>query len=165
MGCLQWLSHGPSRREHRRPLADHPRGPGPFAVASQNKAEAAQTSGRFDAEIAPETIKGRKGDVIVSKDEYIRLGATYESVAGLKPAFSKEGTVTAANASGLNDGAAALVLMSEDEAKRRGLKPLALIASWAHAGVDPRDHGRHRADPRAAKGVGKSRLESFRSPI
>jgi acetyl-CoA C-acetyltransferase len=108
-----------------------------FAVGSQNKAEAAQTSGRFDAEIAPVTIAGRKGDTIVSKDEYIRLGATLESVAGLRPAFAKDGTVTAANASGINDGAAALVLMSEDEAKRRGLKPLARIASWAHAGVDP----------------------------
>jgi acetyl-CoA C-acetyltransferase len=108
-----------------------------FAVGSQNKAEAAQTSGRFDAEIAPVTIAGRKGDTIVSKDEYIRLGATLESVAGLRPAFSKDGTVTAANASGINDGAAALVLMSEDEARRRGLKPLARIASWAHAGVDP----------------------------
>jgi acetyl-CoA C-acetyltransferase len=108
-----------------------------FAVGSQNKAEAAQTSGRFDAEIAPVTIAGRKGDTIVSKDEYIRLGATLESVAGLRPAFSKDGTVTAANASGINDGAAAMVLMSEDEARRRGLKPLARIASWAHAGVDP----------------------------
>jgi acetyl-CoA C-acetyltransferase len=108
-----------------------------FAVGSQNKAEAAQTSGRFNAEIAPVTIAGRKGDTIVSKDEYIRLGATLESVSGLRPAFTKDGTVTAANASGLNDGAAALVLMSEDEAKRRGLKPLARIASWAHAGVDP----------------------------
>jgi len=108
-----------------------------FAVGSQNKAEAAQTSGRFDAEIAPVTIAGRKGDTIVAKDEYIRLGATLESVAGLRPAFSKDGTVTAANASGINDGAAALVLMSEDEARRRGLKPLARIASWAHAGVEP----------------------------
>ncbi|HZC16540.1 MAG TPA: acetyl-CoA C-acetyltransferase [Caulobacteraceae bacterium] len=108
-----------------------------FAVASQNKAEAAQTSGRFDAEIAPVTIKGRKGDTIVAKDEYIRLGATLDSVSGLRPAFTKDGTVTAANASGINDGAAALLLMSEDEAKRRGLKPLARIASWAHAGVEP----------------------------
>jgi acetyl-CoA C-acetyltransferase len=108
-----------------------------FAVASQNKAEAAQKAGRFDAEIAPVTIKGRKGDTIVDKDEYIRHGATYESVSGLKPAFTKDGSVTAANASGLNDGAAALVLMSAEEAKKRGLKPLARIASWAHAGVDP----------------------------
>ena len=108
-----------------------------FAVASQNKAEAAQTSGRFDAEIAPVTIKGRKGDTVVSKDEFIRHGVTYESISGLKPAFTKDGSVTAANASGLNDGAAALVLMSEGEAKARGLKPLALIASWAHAGVEP----------------------------
>jgi acetyl-CoA C-acetyltransferase len=108
-----------------------------FAVASQNKAEAAQTSGRFDAEIASVTIKGRKGDIIVDKDEFIRHGATYESMAGLRPAFTKDGSVTAANASGLNDGAAALVLMDEDEAKRRGLKVLARIASWAHAGVEP----------------------------
>jgi acetyl-CoA C-acetyltransferase len=108
-----------------------------FAVASQNKAEAAQKAGRFADEIASVTIKGRKGDTVVDQDEYIRHGATYESVASLKPAFTKDGSVTAANASGLNDGAAALVLMSEDEAKARGLKPLARIASWAHAGVDP----------------------------
>jgi acetyl-CoA C-acetyltransferase len=108
-----------------------------FAVASQNKAEAAQKAGRFTGEIAPVTIKGRKGDTVVDQDEYIRHGATYESVSGLRPAFSKEGSVTAANASGLNDGAAAVVLMSADEAKRRGLKPLARIASWAHAGVEP----------------------------
>jgi acetyl-CoA C-acetyltransferase len=108
-----------------------------FAVASQNKAEAAQTSGRFKDEIASVTIKGRKGDIVVDQDEYIRHGATYESVAGLRPAFTKDGSVTAANASGLNDGAAALVLMTEEEAKKRGLKPLATIASWAHAGVDP----------------------------
>jgi len=108
-----------------------------FAVASQNKAEAAQKAGKFASEIAPVTIKGRKGDTVVDQDEYIRHGATLESVSGLKPAFNKEGTVTAANASGLNDGAAALVLMTADEAKKRGLKPLARIASWAHAGVDP----------------------------
>nr|WP_303657377.1 acetyl-CoA C-acetyltransferase [Asticcacaulis aquaticus] len=108
-----------------------------FAVASQNKAEAAQKAGKFDAEIAPVTIKGRKGDTIVDKDEFIRHGATVESVAGLKPAFTKDGSVTAANASGLNDGAAALVLMSADEAAARGLKPLARIKSWATAGVDP----------------------------
>jgi acetyl-CoA C-acetyltransferase len=108
-----------------------------FAVASQNKAEAAQTSGRFAAEIAPVTVKGRKGDTVIDQDEYIRHGVTYESVAGLRPAFTKDGTVTAANASGLNDGAAALVLMTADEAARRGLKPLARIASWAHAGVEP----------------------------
>jgi acetyl-CoA C-acetyltransferase len=108
-----------------------------FAVASQNKAEAAQKAGRFSGEIAPVTIKGRKGDTVVDQDEYVRHGATYESVSGLRPAFSKEGSVTAANASGLNDGAAALVLMSAEEAARRGLKPLARIASWAHAGVDP----------------------------
>ena len=108
-----------------------------FAVGSQNKAEAAQKAGRFVGEIAPVTIKGRKGDTVVDQDEYIRHGSTYESMASLKPAFTKDGSVTAGNASGLNDGAAALVLMTEDEAKRRGLKPLARIASWAHAGVDP----------------------------
>jgi acetyl-CoA C-acetyltransferase len=108
-----------------------------FAVTSQNRAEAAQKAGKFDAEIAPVTIKGRKGDTIVDKDEYIRHGATLESVSGLKPAFNKEGSVTAANASGLNDGAAALVMMTAEEARKRGLKPLARIASWAHAGVDP----------------------------
>ena len=108
-----------------------------FAVASQNKAEAAQKAGKFDAEIAPVTIKGRKGDTVVDKDEFIRHGATLESVQGLKPVFNKEGSVTAANASGLNDGAAALVLMSADEAAKRGLKPLARIASWANAGVEP----------------------------
>jgi acetyl-CoA C-acetyltransferase len=108
-----------------------------FAVASQNRAEAAQKAGRFAGEIAAVTIKGRKGDTVVDQDEYIRHGATYESIAGLRPAFNKEGSVTAANASGLNDGAAALVLMSADEARRRGLKPLARIASWASAGVDP----------------------------
>ncbi|MFT3997390.1 MAG: acetyl-CoA C-acetyltransferase [Asticcacaulis sp.] len=108
-----------------------------FAVASQNKAEAAQKAGKFDDEIAPVTIKGRKGDTIIDKDEFIRHGATLDSVAGLKPAFLKDGTVTAANASGLNDGAAVLVLMSADEAAARGLKPLARIQSWATAGVDP----------------------------
>jgi acetyl-CoA C-acetyltransferase len=108
-----------------------------FAVASQNKAEAAQKSGRFADEIAPVTIKGRKGDTVVDQDEFIRHGVTYDGISGLKPAFTKDGSVTAANASGLNDGAAALVLMSEDEAKSRGLKPLARIASWAHAGVEP----------------------------
>lgn len=108
-----------------------------FAVASQNKAEAAQKAGRFADEIAPVTIKGRKGDTVVDQDEYIRHGVTLDSVAGLRPAFNKEGSVTAANASGLNDGAAALVLMSAEEAERRGLKPLARIASWANAGVEP----------------------------
>jgi acetyl-CoA C-acetyltransferase len=108
-----------------------------FAVASQNRAEAARKSGRFKDEIAPVTVKGRKGDVVVDQDEYIRDGVTLESIAGLKPAFTKDGSVTAANASGLNDGAAAVVLMTADEAKRRGVEPLARIASWAHAGVDP----------------------------
>jgi acetyl-CoA C-acetyltransferase len=108
-----------------------------FAVASQNKAEAARSSGRFKDEIAPVTIKGRKGDTVVADDEYIRAGATIESVSGLRPAFKKDGTVTAANASGLNDGAAALVLMSREEAERRGTPVLATIRSWASAGVDP----------------------------
>ncbi|WP_296176433.1 acetyl-CoA C-acetyltransferase [uncultured Brevundimonas sp.] len=108
-----------------------------FAVASQNKAEAAQKAGKFVDEIAPVTISTRKGDVIVDQDEYIRHGATIEAMEKLKPAFVKDGSVTAANASGINDGAAALVLMSGDEAKARGLEPLARIASWATAGVDP----------------------------
>ncbi|MFT4954306.1 MAG: acetyl-CoA C-acetyltransferase [Brevundimonas sp.] len=108
-----------------------------FAVASQNKAEAAQKAGKFDDEIAPVTIKTRKGDVVVDKDEYIRHGATIEAMEKLRPAFTKDGSVTAANASGLNDGAAAVVLMTADEAQKRGLKPLARIASWATAGVDP----------------------------
>jgi acetyl-CoA C-acetyltransferase len=108
-----------------------------FAVASQNKAEAAQKAGRFKDEIAPVTVPGRKGDVVVDQDEYIRAGATLESVAKLKPAFSKDGTVTAGNASGINDGAAVVVLMRADEAEKRGLTPLARIVSWATAGVDP----------------------------
>ena len=108
-----------------------------FAVASQNKAEAAKKAGRFKDEIAPVTIKGKKGDVVVDQDEYIREGATLESVAKLRPAFQKDGTVTAANASGINDGAAAVVLMTLAEAKKRGIEPLARIVSWAHAGVDP----------------------------
>ncbi len=108
-----------------------------FACASQNKAEAARREGRFDDEIAPVTVKGRKGDTIVDRDEYIREGATVVSLAGLRPAFRKEGSVTAGNASGLNDGAAALVVMSREEAERRGAPILARIASWASAGVDP----------------------------
>ena len=108
-----------------------------FAVASQNKAEAAQKAGRFDDEIVPVTVKGRKGDTVVDKDEFIRHGATLEAMQGLRPAFAKEGSVTAANASGLNDGAAALVLMSADQATARGLTPLARIVSAATAGVDP----------------------------
>jgi acetyl-CoA C-acetyltransferase len=108
-----------------------------FALASQQKASAAQKSGRFKDEIAPVTVKTRKGDVIVSDDEYIRHDATLEGMARLRPAFSKDGTVTAANASGINDGAAALVLMSEAEAARRGLTPIARIAAFATAGVDP----------------------------
>lgn len=108
-----------------------------FAVRSQNRAEAARGEGRFADEIAPVTIKGRKGDTVVDQDEYIRAGATIDGVSGLRPAFKKDGSVTAANASGLNDGAAALVVMSADEAAKRGLEPLAKIKSWATAGVDP----------------------------
>ncbi|MEM8648518.1 MAG: acetyl-CoA C-acyltransferase, partial [Pseudomonadota bacterium] len=108
-----------------------------FAVSSQNKAEAAQKAGKFKDEIIPVTVKNRKGDIVVEEDEYIRHGATLDSVAKLRPAFSKEGTVTAANASGINDGAAAVVLMKAEEAEKRGLKPLARIASFATVGVDP----------------------------
>jgi acetyl-CoA C-acetyltransferase len=108
-----------------------------FAVKSQNKAEAAQAAGRFRDEIAAVTIASKKGDVTVDADEYIKKGATIDSVAKLRPAFQKDGTVTAANASGINDGAAVLILMSAKEAAKRGLEPLARIASWATAGVDP----------------------------
>jgi acetyl-CoA C-acetyltransferase len=108
-----------------------------FAVASQNKASAASKGGRFKDEIVAVTIKGRKGDTVVDTDEYIRHDSTIEAMQKLRPAFSKEGTVTAGNASGLNDGAAALVVMTAKEAARRGLKPLARIASFATAGVDP----------------------------
>ncbi|PPQ35665.1 acetyl-CoA acetyltransferase [Rhodoblastus acidophilus] len=108
-----------------------------FATASQNKAEAAKKSGRFKDEIAPYTISTKKGDIVVDTDEFIRDGVTYDALAKLRPAFSKDGTVTAGNASGINDGAAALVLMTAAEAAKRGLTPLARIASWATAGVDP----------------------------
>jgi acetyl-CoA C-acetyltransferase len=108
-----------------------------FAAGSQQKAEAAQKAGKFDKEIAPITIKTRKGEDVVQADEYPKHGTTKESLAKLRPAFDKEGTVTAGNASGINDGAAVVVLMSAAEAAKRGLKPLARIASWAHAGVDP----------------------------
>ena len=108
-----------------------------FAVASQNKAEAAQKAGRFADEIAAYTVKTRKGDTVVDQDEYIRHGATIEAMQKLRPAFTRDGTVTAANASGLNDGAAAVMVMTEDEAARRGLTPLARIASYATAGLDP----------------------------
>ena len=112
-----------------------------FAVASQNKAEAAKKAGKFKDEIVAVTVKGRKGDTVVDSDEYIRDGATYEAMAGLRPAFTKEGSVTAGNASGINDGAAALVLMSAKQAAARGLTPMARIASWAQAGVDPKVMG------------------------
>ncbi|NLS16746.1 acetyl-CoA C-acetyltransferase [Rhizobium sp. P40RR-XXII] len=112
-----------------------------FAVSSQNKAEAAQKAGRFTDEIIPFTIQARKGNVTVDADEYIRHGASMDGMAKLRPAFDKEGTVTAGNASGLNDGAAAAVLMTETEASRRGIQPLARIVSWATAGVDPQIMG------------------------
>ncbi|MGP4693476.1 acetyl-CoA C-acetyltransferase [Agrobacterium cavarae] len=112
-----------------------------YAVRSQNRAEAAQAAGRFEDEIAPFVIKGRKGDVTIAADEYIRAGASLEALTKLRPAFDKEGSVTAGNASGLNDGAAAVLLMTEEEAARRNIKPLARIASWATAGVDPQIMG------------------------
>ncbi|MEM7270000.1 MAG: acetyl-CoA C-acetyltransferase [Pseudomonadota bacterium] len=108
-----------------------------FAVASQNKAEAAQKAGKFDEEIAAVTVKNRKGDIIVDKDEYIRHGATMEAMQKLRPAFAKDGSVTAANASGINDGAAVTVLMSAAEAEKRGAQPLARIVSYATVGLDP----------------------------
>jgi len=108
-----------------------------FAVGSQNKAEAAQKAGKFDDEIITFTVKTRKGDIAVDKDEYIRHGATIENMQKLRPAFAKDGTVTAANASGINDGAAGALLMSADDANKRGIQPLARIASYATAGLDP----------------------------
>ena len=108
-----------------------------FALSSQNKAEAAQKAGRFDDEVIPFTVKTRKGDIIVDKDEYIRHGATIEAMQKMRPAFAKDGTVTAANASGLNDGAAGVLLMSAENAEKRGITPLARIASYATAGLDP----------------------------
>ena len=108
-----------------------------FALASQNKAEAAQKAGKFDDEVIPFTIKTRKGDIVVDKDEYIRHGATIENMQKLRPAFTKDGSVTAGNASGINDGAAAVLLMSADEAEKRGIEPLARIVSYATAGLDP----------------------------
>ncbi|MEM6441796.1 MAG: acetyl-CoA C-acetyltransferase [Pseudomonadota bacterium] len=112
-----------------------------FAVASQNKAEAAQKAGRFADEIAAVTLKTRKGDVVVDADEYIRHGANMDAMAKLRPAFAKEGTVTAANASGINDGAAAAILMTADAAEKRGIQPLGRIASYATAGLDPKIMG------------------------
>jgi acetyl-CoA C-acetyltransferase len=112
-----------------------------FALRSQNKAEAAQKEGRFDDEVVAYTVKTRKGEVVVDKDEYIRHGATLDNMSKLRPAFSKEGTVTAGNASGINDGAAVTVVMSEEEANRRGIEPLARIAAYATAGVDPKIMG------------------------
>ena len=112
-----------------------------FALLSQNKAEAAQTAGKFTDEIVPFTVKTRKGDILVENDEYIRHGATIENMQKLRPAFSKEGSVTAANASGINDGAAAALVMSAEEASKRGIEPLARIASYATAGLDPKIMG------------------------
>src|SRR5438067_6429354 len=112
-----------------------------FAVASQNKAEAAQKSGRFKDEITPVTVKTRKGDIVVDADEYPKHGTTLEAISKLRPAFDKEGTVTAANASGINDGAGAVVLMKASEAAKLGKTPLARIVAWAQAGVDPKIMG------------------------
>ncbi|RWM77056.1 MAG: acetyl-CoA C-acetyltransferase [Mesorhizobium sp.] len=112
-----------------------------LALASQNKAEAAQKAGKFKDEIVAFTVKGKKGDTTVDQDEYIRHGATIDAMTKLRPAFDKDGTVTAANASGINDGAAAVLLMTEAEAAKRGITPLARIVSWATAGVDPQIMG------------------------
>jgi acetyl-CoA C-acetyltransferase len=112
-----------------------------YALTSQNRAEAAQKAGRFDDEVVPYTVKTRKGDVVIDKDEYIRIGATLDNMTKLRPAFAKDGTVTAGNASGLNDGAAVTVLMTAEEAERRSIEPLARIVSYATAGVDPKVMG------------------------
>ncbi len=130
-----------------------------FADHSQKKASAAQKAGRFKDEIVPVTVKGRKGDTVVSDDEYIRHDSTPEMMAKLRPAFVKDGTVTAGNASGINDGAAALVVMSASEAARRGLTPLARIASLRHRRRGPGGDG-HRADPGQPQGAGAGRLEA-----
>jgi hypothetical protein len=142
-------------------VADHPREQDEFALASQNKAEAAQKAGKFKDEIAPVTISTRKGDIVVDQDEYIRHGATLDSMTKLRPAFSKEGSVTAGNASGINDGAAAVVLMSAEEAKKRGIKPLARIG-LGHRRRRSGDHG-HGPDPGQPQGAGEGRLEGRRS--
>ena len=139
-----------------------------FALASQNKAEAAQKAGKFKDEIVAVTVKGRKGDTIVDPDEYIRHGATLDAMQKLKPAFDKDGTVTAANASGINDGAAGALLMTEDEAVRRGITPLVRIVSWATAGVDPAIMGTGPipASKRARwkKPAGRSRTSTWSRP-
>ena len=129
-----------------------------FAVASQNKAEAAMAAGKFKDEIVPVTIKSRKGDIVVDTDEYPKKGVTLESLAKLRPAFDKEGTVTAGSASGINDGAAAVVLMKASEAAKLGKTPLARIVSWAQAGVDPAIMGTG-PDPCFARGAQEGRLE------
>ena len=135
---LPRLSHGQHGRERRAPAGRSPaRSRTSSPSPRRTRPRPPRRPGRFKDEIVPVTVQTRKGDIIVEQDEYIRPGTTYEAVAKLKPAFSKDGTVTAANASGINDGAAAIVLMTADEAKKRGLKPLARIVSWATAGVDP----------------------------
>ena len=126
-----------------------------FALASQQKASAAQKAGKFDAEIAPFTISTRKGDIVVDKDEYIKHDASAEGLAKLKTVFQKDGTVTPGNASGINDGAAALVVMSADEAKARGITPLATIKSWATAGLDPKVMG-YGPVPASTKALAKA---------
>ncbi len=133
-----------------------------FAVASQNKAEAAQAAGRLKDEIVPVTVKTRKAEIVVDQDEYIRAGATVENIARLRPAFQKDGTVTAGNASGLNDGAAAVVVMRSEEAERRGVEPMARVVSWAHCRRRSRRHG-DRADSGVAQGAGTRRLVDRRS--
>lgn len=112
-----------------------------FAAASQQKCEAARKAGKFKDEIVPVTVKTRKAEVVVDADEFPRDGVTAEALAGLRPAFTKDGTVTAGNASGINDGAAAVMLMTRADAEKRGLVPLATIKAWAHAGVDPKIMG------------------------
>ena len=139
-------------------MADHPRGAGRFRRASQNKAEAAKKAGKFKDEIVPVTIKGRKGDTVVEEDEHIREGVTAEGLSGMRPAFAKDGTVTAGNASGINDGAAAVVLMSEAEAGGAGRAAGAdrVLGACRRRSVD---HG-HRADPGVEAGAGKGRLDA-----
>ena len=136
--AITWASPPRTSRTKFQITRDHQ---DEFALGSQQKASAAQKAGKFKDEIVPVTIKTRKGDVVVSDDEFIRHDATLDGLKKLRPAFNKEGTVTAGNASGINDGAAALIVMSAEEAKKRGIKPLARIVSFATAGVDPKIMG------------------------
>ena len=137
MGCLQRLHMGNTAENVADQWQITREQQDEFAVASQTKASEAQKAGKFKDEIAPVTIKTRKGEIVFDEDEYIRHGVDMDAISGMRPAFVKDGSVTAANASGINDGAAAILLASGEEVEARGLKPMARVVSWAQAGVDP----------------------------